>query len=516
MASDRQFEQDLHEQSKDSILFIRILTRDRDGKNQTEDTSTGFIISTAGHLVTTAHVMPSQIQDKVISVRAFFAPQDTSAFFELTHIKSDKDLDVALFRLPPTRAWKPLQVVSSRNVPHGESLFVLGYPLGQNLSCATGILSNLLGSGGKFQTTLPLNPGHSGSPVFDSKGLVIGVAAGGFDHAQLVTHVIPSDYLSSLLDIAGVDIRKAHTLRQRDQDGTSKRVFLIVSSSTEEWQIELNRRLLQELRRVNLTCSVLVPLEDHFLGEHQALQNEVLADRDDYSGGIIVISGWPHDRFDELMDFATQLSKPVIFVDQNPTTNADMPDNVSFVSVNDSAGGELAAKAVLQLARRRPVARIFVMAGFAKHARHESFKREILAVHTNCNIAITTDTNFNRWDSQNIAYRHLADAVTSETPFDVVFCTADSITLGCLDAISMVKDWKGHSIPQIVGYDGAETTRHLVKRGGSPLVSIVVQDTREIARASVEQLQFMRTRRSERAKRTVWIKPSLLGIAEGA
>lgn len=200
----------VREQSKDSILFIRAVSCNRDGTNRREETASGFIVTSAGHVITTAHVLPAQTQDVEISILAYLGPQETTGF-QLNLIKCDKELDVALFQLPPSRIWKPLTLTSSANVPDDASLFVLGFPLSQNLSSAQGQISNRYGLRGRFQTTLPLNPGYSGSPVFDISGRVVGVAVGGFDQAQQITFVIPSDFLQPILLLSGVELRKDTT-----------------------------------------------------------------------------------------------------------------------------------------------------------------------------------------------------------------------------------------------------------------------------------------------------------------
>ena len=50
-------------------------------------------------------------------------------------------------------------------------------------------------------------------------------------------------------------------LRDRYGGISNKRIFLIVGSFNEEWQVSLNRDLLQAAQRADLLCSVLVPFE---------------------------------------------------------------------------------------------------------------------------------------------------------------------------------------------------------------------------------------------------------------
>jgi len=83
-------------------------------------------------------------------------------------------------------------------------LYTLGFPakmIGQTeaMSSAEGMLSNVHGPGGLWQTTLPLNRGNSGGPVFDYSGQVVAVAVGGFDDAHLITFVRPTYQLIGLV-----------------------------------------------------------------------------------------------------------------------------------------------------------------------------------------------------------------------------------------------------------------------------------------------------------------------------
>jgi hypothetical protein len=63
-------------------------------------------------------------------------------------------------------------------------------------------VSNKNAQGGKWQTTLPLNYGNSGSPVFHTDGNVVAIAVGGRDDLNSVTYVIPINFARALLDIA--------------------------------------------------------------------------------------------------------------------------------------------------------------------------------------------------------------------------------------------------------------------------------------------------------------------------
>lgn len=190
--------QTLRERVRESVVHIESIRVNRDGTNRETFSSTGFVVSCLGHVITVAHAVPRTTESTLAEYRA--SPRSRhrpKARVEV--ITRDDDLDLALLLLPNVQEWKPLEFVDrSANVPEDARLYTLGFPLASDLSSAEGLLSSHFGIGGKWQTTLPLNFGNSGGPVFDIAGRIVGVAAGGFDQAQGVTYVTPADYVRAL------------------------------------------------------------------------------------------------------------------------------------------------------------------------------------------------------------------------------------------------------------------------------------------------------------------------------
>ncbi len=72
-------------------------------------------------------------------------------------------------------------VVKPSQAPTGTTALVLGFPLNQDLSLSSGLVSNH-GSPPKemrWQTDTVMNPGNSGGPVFEDHGFLLGIAVGG-------------------------------------------------------------------------------------------------------------------------------------------------------------------------------------------------------------------------------------------------------------------------------------------------------------------------------------------------
>ena len=208
-------------------------------------------------------------------------------------------------------------------------------------------------------------------------------------------------------------------------------MFFVSSSFIEEWQCELNNCIFQLFCQFNFICTPVVPREHYSVGEQQALLNNILINSDDYCGGVITIPVWPPDKINELVKFAIKLSKPVVFADQNPALSEnEIPDNVSFVSVNNSDGGELAANSAMETFHDGPLKRVLVLAGYAKQGRQEKFYQVIRDRASQCDILISEDCNHNREQSERVCSRILHELIERDREVNVVFCTCHSYNSG--------------------------------------------------------------------------------------
>ena len=179
---------------RNSILFIEAVGRKNDGTKPPDVArSTGFVISDNGFGMTVAHAVPRTTSDTTVRYYASVGSRYASKF-PVEVIRRDEDLDLAILRLPKVQDWHLIGLGKSNDVPEDTRLYVLGFPRSSDLASAEGLLSSHFGPGGKWQTTLPLDYGNSGGPVFDARGRVIAVAAGGYDEARAITFVIPIDY----------------------------------------------------------------------------------------------------------------------------------------------------------------------------------------------------------------------------------------------------------------------------------------------------------------------------------
>ncbi|MFH1325452.1 MAG: trypsin-like peptidase domain-containing protein [archaeon] len=136
---------------------------------------TGFIIDSAGYVVTNAHVLADNSGYLAPSIIAITYQQETkSAQF----IGFDSTLDIALLKISGT--YNTLELGNSDNVQIGEKVIAIGNPLGLQFSATQGIVSAVhrKGSNGLeayIQMDAALNPGNSGGPLINAEGEVIGI-----------------------------------------------------------------------------------------------------------------------------------------------------------------------------------------------------------------------------------------------------------------------------------------------------------------------------------------------------
>lgn len=188
----------------DAVLYVHSVRTKRDGTGLPENSfGTGFIFTEQGHALTAAHVILKEDADTtVVTTVSVRSPQTPPYRVEV--IKRDDDIDLVLFVLPDVGIdWKYVSFGKSPSVPVGAQLFALGFPANLSMTPATGILSSRSGPHGLWQTTLGINHGHSGGPIFDMGGKVVAIADAGREDLQLVTFAIPESYAIGIRELAG-------------------------------------------------------------------------------------------------------------------------------------------------------------------------------------------------------------------------------------------------------------------------------------------------------------------------
>jgi putative serine protease PepD len=144
-----------------------------------EAEGTGFVIDTAGHIVTNEHVIQGES-----SVTVTF---DDGSTYKATVVGSDESTDLAVLKVnAPASLLHPLSFGDSSTVAVGDGVVAIGDPYQLDDTVTSGIVSavgreitspNNMPIENAIQTDAAINHGNSGGPLLDLSGKVIGVTA---------------------------------------------------------------------------------------------------------------------------------------------------------------------------------------------------------------------------------------------------------------------------------------------------------------------------------------------------
>jgi tetratricopeptide (TPR) repeat protein len=170
---------------------VAIETFDSRGEKLTR--GSGFFIE-GDRIVTNRHVIEGAYRAEVHS--------STGAVYPVKGVLAvDAEGDIALLKIDvPANQVRPLQL-DKTSPQEGESVVVIGNPLGLEGSVTNGIVSavrDIPTFGRIIQITAPISSGSSGSPVVNMQGQVIGIATLQITGGQSVNFAIPSERISQL------------------------------------------------------------------------------------------------------------------------------------------------------------------------------------------------------------------------------------------------------------------------------------------------------------------------------
>lgn len=130
----------------------------------------GFVLNSDGAVVTSYHVIRNAADirikagDKVYGIAGI--------------IHADAENDIAILKAEGS-GLKPVRLGNLDSASSGEKVYVIANPRGEGLVLSEGILTEIrevAGKGRMLQITAPFAEGYSGSPVFNERGEVIGIA----------------------------------------------------------------------------------------------------------------------------------------------------------------------------------------------------------------------------------------------------------------------------------------------------------------------------------------------------
>ncbi|KOY03741.1 trypsin-like peptidase domain-containing protein [Pseudomonas nunensis] len=178
--------------------------------SRTSATGTGFAVS-PGQVMTCAHVIEGMQELHISS----FAGR-----YRAEVVVVDERNDMALLRIQDCPPLSPVVFKDGAGCALGESVIALGFPMaglaGGGVHVTQGGVSGLFGlhnDSSLLQFTAAIQPGSSGSPLFDSSGAVIGMVTSSLPDAQNMNFAVKAGLLLGFLDACHVSPPKSPTGR---------------------------------------------------------------------------------------------------------------------------------------------------------------------------------------------------------------------------------------------------------------------------------------------------------------
>lgn len=167
----------------------------------------GYIVSNNGYAITNAHVAADDVDGKpckqmVVKVCNQAIPATVIALAD-DKAGHGNGVDLALIKMAQMpRDAVALEFEDFNNVRNGEKVYVIGNSLGYGTCITSGIVSDRLrnvNGNMLLMTDCAVNPGNSGGPMFNEKGLIIGTIVSGIDGAEGMNFAIPENIVQDFL-----------------------------------------------------------------------------------------------------------------------------------------------------------------------------------------------------------------------------------------------------------------------------------------------------------------------------
>jgi len=192
----------------------------------------GFVLDTAGRIVTNAHVVTDESSGAREPAKAVYVEFPDRDVLPARIVGFDPFADVALLEVEPDGfALHPLELGSDRNLVVGQPVAAIGSPFGEQQSLSVGVVSATQRSvesltkfqiDGAIQTDASINPGNSGGPLLDAAARVIGI------NQQIETESGANDGVGFAVPISAVK----RSIAQLEADGEAEYAYIGVTSQS--------------------------------------------------------------------------------------------------------------------------------------------------------------------------------------------------------------------------------------------------------------------------------------------
>lgn len=185
-----------------------------DPRGRPKSKGTGFLISGEGLLATARHVMAGANGMHAITSEARKLP--VTGF-----VGEDADHDVVVLKLDGRAL--PFLPLAAEDLPqHGQWVSLVGNPGGGGLAFPTGAVAGVSGIQDVWEdvlTTIPVRGGHSGSPMLNERGEVVGLAVAATADKNGVA--MPVKVIKRILARAGTNAPMPFASRPRKGSGAT-------------------------------------------------------------------------------------------------------------------------------------------------------------------------------------------------------------------------------------------------------------------------------------------------------
>jgi len=201
--------QTLYSSARDDLLQIRVLLKN--GRTQSS-VGSGFLIGTSNLVVTNYHVVSQIVMNPDSYVGQFVDTHGVSGNVKLLAVDALHDLAIVSVSRQGTGYFKVPDALPI--LTQGQYLYSLGNPLDLGFAISEGSYNGLIKRGfyGQLMFTGAINAGMSGGPNITEDGHVAGVNVSKRLDGELVSFLVPVEYVRNLLKVASknldVDFRK--------------------------------------------------------------------------------------------------------------------------------------------------------------------------------------------------------------------------------------------------------------------------------------------------------------------
>lgn len=232
-------EVEINQRYKRSVVLVSVEGELYDGSRETV-TGSGFVFTDDGYVVTSSHVVAHPGLYRNVEISGAFYTR-AGPYFPLALVRIIDDLGVAVLKFQDGR-FTPVPFGDASEVPEGSDLVMLSAPLDIDVMVSSGTLRGKEVNGYRWTTSLDLNPGDSGGPVFSAEARsVVAIGDAGVPYFEEEGGRVPVQGINYVLPVVWDEFQA---------------VMVLASQSSREYLDRLEGLEVEDLRGSSLGESV--------------------------------------------------------------------------------------------------------------------------------------------------------------------------------------------------------------------------------------------------------------------